>query len=108
MNNYRRMKSLDKIKVEVATEEHLKFVDDINDAIDEASKKRGTGIARRTYEYLSTKMKEGKAVITSYSIHYTKLYEAMFSEVWMVAMFGLIRTVSTPSSFSAFSACEPE
>jgi len=57
------MKSLDKIKVLVAGEEHLKYVDDINDAIDDASKKRGTGIARRTREYLETKMREGKAVI---------------------------------------------
>ncbi len=57
------MKSLDKIKVEVAREEHLKFIDDINDAIELASKKRGTGIARRTNEYLSKKMEEGKAII---------------------------------------------
>lgn len=57
------MKSLDKIKVEVAREEHLKYIDDINDAIELASKKRGTGIARRTNEYLSKKMEEGKAII---------------------------------------------
>lgn len=57
------MKSLDKIKVLVAGEEHLKYVSDINDAIDDASKKRGTGIARRTQEYLESKIMEGKAVI---------------------------------------------
>jgi GNAT superfamily N-acetyltransferase len=57
------MKSLENIKVLIAGEKHLKFIDDINDAIDSASKQRGTGIARRTFEYLASKMKEGKAII---------------------------------------------
>jgi len=57
------MKNLKNIKVEIADERHLKFIDDINDAIDSASKQRGTGIARRTYEYLAEKMKQGKAII---------------------------------------------
>ncbi len=57
------MKSLKNIKVEIADEHHLKFIDDINDAIDSASKQRGTGIARRTYEYLADKMNQGKAII---------------------------------------------
>nr|WP_319511586.1 GNAT family N-acetyltransferase [uncultured Draconibacterium sp.] len=57
------MKSLKNIKVLIADENHLKFIDDINDAIDSASKQRGTGIARRTYEYLADKMKQGKAII---------------------------------------------
>ena len=51
------------IKVVVATEEHVKYVDEVNDAIDLASKERGTGIARRTHEYIETKMLEGKAII---------------------------------------------
>jgi hypothetical protein len=57
------MKELKNIRIFVATEEHIKYVDDINDAIEMASKQRGTGIARRTFEYLSGKMKEGKAII---------------------------------------------
>ncbi len=57
------MNNLDNIKVLVAGEEHLKYIDDINDAIDLASKQRGTGIARRTNEYLTMKMEEGKAII---------------------------------------------
>ncbi|MGE5394890.1 MAG: GNAT family N-acetyltransferase [Candidatus Saccharibacteria bacterium] len=57
------MKDLKDIQVLVATEEHLKYVDQVNDAIDIASKERGTGIARRTYEYIASKMKEGKAII---------------------------------------------
>jgi GNAT superfamily N-acetyltransferase len=57
------MKTVDEIKILVATKEHVKYVDDINDAIDQASKQRGTGIARRTFEYLQGKMLEGKAII---------------------------------------------
>lgn len=52
-----------KIDVMVATEKHLKYVTLINDSIDEAAKARGTGIARRTDEYISDKMKQGKAII---------------------------------------------
>ncbi|HKJ79913.1 MAG TPA: GNAT family N-acetyltransferase [Prolixibacteraceae bacterium] len=51
------------IKIEVAGEKHVKYVEEINDAIDVASKQRGTGIARRSNEYLEMKIKEGKAII---------------------------------------------
>ena len=57
------MKEIRNIKVEVAGEKHAKYVEEINDAIDEASKQRGTGIARRSNEYLSAKITEGKAII---------------------------------------------
>ena len=57
------MKDLKDIQIFVATEEHLKYVDQVNDAIDIASKERGTGIARRTYEYIADKMLQGKAII---------------------------------------------
>jgi GNAT superfamily N-acetyltransferase len=57
------MKDINKVTVEVAGPRHLKYVDVINDHIDMASKQRGTGIARRTYEYLASKMEEGKAII---------------------------------------------
>ena len=57
------MKELKNISVEVAGEKHLRYIDIINDTIDLASQQRGTGIARRTYDYLATKMKEGKAII---------------------------------------------
>lgn len=57
------MKDFKDIKVEVTTEKHVKFVDQINDAIDEASKHRGTGIARRSPEYLMAKISDGKAVV---------------------------------------------
>ncbi len=57
------MTELKNITVTVASESHLKYVDTINDTIDMAAKQRGTGIARRTHEYLATKMMEGKAII---------------------------------------------
>lgn len=51
------------ITVDVATSEHVKYVSEINDTIQRASEERGTGIARRTDEYITSKMDEGKAVI---------------------------------------------
>jgi hypothetical protein len=57
------MKDLKKVSIVFADDQYLRYVDDINTAIDEASKQRGTGIARRTYEYLAAKMHEGKAII---------------------------------------------
>jgi GNAT superfamily N-acetyltransferase len=57
------MNEVDKIKVMIATEEHLNYVDTINDTIQRASEERGTGIARRTYEYIAGKIIEGKAII---------------------------------------------
>ncbi|MBO7188411.1 MAG: GNAT family N-acetyltransferase [Tidjanibacter sp.] len=52
-----------KIDVMVAGQEHLRYVSTINDTIDEAAKARGTGIARRTDEYITDKINQGKAII---------------------------------------------
>ncbi|RHR78366.1 GNAT family N-acetyltransferase [Odoribacter sp. AF15-53] len=52
-----------KIEVVVASEKHLSYVTAINDAIDNAAKARGTGIARRTNEYIADKIRSGKAII---------------------------------------------
>lgn len=57
------MKELNNIRVEVASEKHIRYVDEINDAIDVASKHRGTGIARRSPEYLTSKITDGKAIL---------------------------------------------
>ena len=51
------------IEVLVAGPEHEKYVDTILETIAEAAKVRGTGIAKRTHEYLTKKMLEAKAVI---------------------------------------------
>ena len=51
------------IKIKVADADDEKYVDTIIDTIREAAKKRVTGIAERTHEYVATKMKESKAVL---------------------------------------------
>ena len=57
------MENLGNVKVVVASVLHLKYIDQVNDAIERASLERGTGIARRTYDYIANKMLEGKAII---------------------------------------------
>ena len=51
------------IQVIVANESHIKYVQTILDTIEAAAKVRGTGIAKRTPEYVEQKMREGKAII---------------------------------------------
>lgn len=53
----------DNIVVKVADESELHYVETILTTIEDAAKIRGTGIARRSPEYLSLKIKEGKAII---------------------------------------------
>ena len=57
------MEQQEEIEVLVAGPEHEVYVDTILDTIAEAAKVRGTGIAKRTHEYLAKKMVEAKAVI---------------------------------------------
>ena len=52
-----------KIDVMVAGESHTKYADTICEEILLSARERKTGIARRTPEYVSEKMKAGKAVI---------------------------------------------
>ena len=51
------------IDIMVANESHLVYIDDILETIAEAAKIRGTGIARRSSEYIRKKIVEGKAII---------------------------------------------
>ena len=55
--------TIEEIKVLVADETHEKYVDIILQTIADAAKDRGTGIAKRTHEYVANKMREAKAVI---------------------------------------------
>ena len=57
------MEYADGIKVIVADASHEKYVDLINETIRDAARKRGSGIAERTHEYVAAKMREGKAVL---------------------------------------------
>lgn len=52
-----------KISVDIATSDHIKYVQTILDTIEAAAKVRGTGIAKRSPEYVEQKMREGKAII---------------------------------------------
>lgn len=54
---------MDDVRVLVADSTHEIYVDTILRTIEEAAKVRGTGIAKRTHEYVATKMREAKAVI---------------------------------------------
>ncbi len=87
------MKKLEDIEIEIAGEEHIKYIDDINNAIETASKERGTGIAKRTFEYLSGKIKDGKAII---ALDNEKFAGFCYIESWegkrFVANSGLIVT----------------
>lgn len=62
MKNYCE-EGMKEIEVMVADASHEKYVDIILDTMAASAKDRGTGIARRTHEYITTKMKECKAVI---------------------------------------------
>ena len=55
--------TVDEITVQIADERYLKYVDTILTTIADAAKVRGTGIARRSPEYIEQKMKEGKPII---------------------------------------------
>jgi hypothetical protein len=51
------------IDVIVADASHVKYADEICEEVLISARERGTGIARRTPEYVSEKMLAGKAVI---------------------------------------------
>ena len=92
------MKSIDKTEmtkdeftVEVASEKHLKYVDEVLKTIEDATKVRGTGIAKRKPEYVAQKIKEGKAII---AMHGNEFAGFCYIESWdhekFVANSGLI------------------
>lgn len=80
-----------KITVQVANTQHLPYVSIILDTIAAAAKIRGTGIARRTPEYIEQKIKEGKAII---ALSGTEFAGFCYIETWgnkkFVANSGLI------------------
>lgn len=51
------------IRIYVAGKSHIHYVEEILTTIEESSKARGTGIARRSPDYVAQKMIEGKAII---------------------------------------------
>ena len=79
------------MKIIRAKAEHIIYAKTISECIDESAKSRGTGIARRTPEYIMTKMQNGNAVI---AIDQDKFAGFCYIEVWghgkYVAHSGLI------------------
>jgi hypothetical protein len=51
------------IEITIASEKHLTFIPQIEDALYQASQQKGTGIAVRSGEYLREKILQGKSVI---------------------------------------------
>ena len=51
------------MKIEVSSDKHLKYAEEIQHEIADSAKKRGTGISKRTLEYICEKILEGKAVV---------------------------------------------
>ena len=80
-----------KIQVIVASDEHVGYVEEILDTINRAAKVRGTGIAKRSPEYVRQKMLERKAVIALYEGRFAGFsYIECWSNKQFVANSGLI------------------
>ena len=77
--------------VQVADPSHIRYVDEILKTIEDATKTRGTGIAKRKPEYIAQKMNEGKAII---ALHGEEFAGFCYIESWdheeFVANSGLI------------------
>jgi hypothetical protein len=58
-------KSDKKMKVEISSSVHLKYVVQIQQEMYDSSQRRGTGIAKRSVAYLSKKISDGDAVIAT-------------------------------------------
>jgi len=75
----------------IANESHIKYAQIVSDAITESAKVRGTGIAKRTPEYIDKKLENGNAVI---ALDGDKFAGFCYIEVWghekYVANSGLI------------------
>ncbi len=54
---------MEKFIISVGGEKHISYVPQVEEALMEASKVKGTGLAKRSTEYLTEKIREGKAVI---------------------------------------------
>ncbi|WP_438424267.1 GNAT family N-acetyltransferase [Aquimarina macrocephali] len=54
---------MEKVKIIIANENHFRYAKEICEVISDSAKVRGTGIAKRTPEYIQTKMQNRNAVI---------------------------------------------
>lgn len=79
------------MKINIANNSHAQYAEIICSTIEDSAKVRGTGIARRTPEYILTKMANGNAII---ALEGDKFAGFCYIEVWghekFVANSGLI------------------
>ncbi|EZH72196.1 acetyltransferase [Aquimarina atlantica] len=82
---------MEKVKIIIATENHFRYAKEICEVISDSAKVRGTGIAKRTPEYIQTKMQNRNAVI---AISGNQFAGFCYIEIWghekYVAHSGLI------------------
>ena len=53
------------MEIEISSSEHLVYVSEIQQEMYDSAQRRGTGIAKRSIEYLSKKISEGNAVVAT-------------------------------------------
>lgn len=79
------------IKVLFAGQEHLKYAKDVSDTIEEATKDKNSGLAKRTVEYISEKIAAGKGIIALDGDKFAGFcYIESWEHNWFVANSGLI------------------
>ncbi len=79
------------MKIVIANESHFKYAQTICDTIAESAKIRGTGIAKRTPEYIQQRLKNGNAVIALEGDKFAGFcYIEVFGNKKFVANSGLI------------------
>jgi hypothetical protein len=67
------------VEIVIASSKHIKYAQIISQTIDKSAQERGTGIAKRTPEYIETKIKNGNAVI---ALHEDKFAGFCYIEVF--------------------------
>jgi hypothetical protein len=79
------------VEIKIANASHIKYAEIISEAISESAKVRGTGIAKRTPEYIIKRLQNGNAII---ALDGDKFAGFCYIEVWghqkFVANSGLI------------------
>lgn len=82
---------MENIEILIADENHLSYVETILDTIERAARIRGTGIAKRSPEYVRQKMLERKAIIALCGTEFAGFcYIESWSNKQFVANSGLI------------------
>ena len=76
----------DGIIIKIADEKELDYVETILTTIADAAKVRGTGIARRSPEYIALKIKEGKAIIFIKSLHFKIVVNKQINRIFILGV----------------------